>query len=147
MAAVVFALAVVVLRWGQRQQTRRALNHLDGRLLTDIGLTAQGASLEGKKPPGSARPPRQTNHPNAKRLANTAGLPVCAKSWISAWLFVKFDNSLFIDAFLTTKITCKLPATTFGALRLLSKPFAPLLFITPSIVSTSSPPAAAVYKA
>jgi uncharacterized protein YjiS (DUF1127 family) len=50
MAAVVFALAVVVLRWEQRQQTRRALNHLDGRLLTDIGLTAQGASLEGKKP-------------------------------------------------------------------------------------------------
>lgn len=48
-ASAVFALAVTVLKWEQRRQTRRALTHLDRHMLDDIGLTHTEARLEGKK--------------------------------------------------------------------------------------------------
>jgi len=49
LARVVFALAVTVLKWEQRQQTRRALNRLDPHMLADIGLSPQDARMECKK--------------------------------------------------------------------------------------------------
>lgn len=49
LASVVFALAVTVLKWEQRQQTRRALSRLDAHLLADIGLNARAAQAEAKK--------------------------------------------------------------------------------------------------
>ncbi len=48
-ATVVFALAVTVLKWEQRRQTRRALKHLDKHMLRDIGLSHKEAQLECKK--------------------------------------------------------------------------------------------------
>lgn len=48
-AAAVFALAVTVLKWEQRQQTRRALKHLDPHMLNDIGLSARAAQAEASK--------------------------------------------------------------------------------------------------
>jgi uncharacterized protein YjiS (DUF1127 family) len=45
-ATVVFALAVTVLKWEQRRQTRRALSHLDTHILKDIGLTQDEAKIE-----------------------------------------------------------------------------------------------------
>jgi uncharacterized protein YjiS (DUF1127 family) len=48
-ATVVFALAVTVLKWEQRRQTRRALKHLDKHMLTDIGLSHDEARMECKK--------------------------------------------------------------------------------------------------
>ncbi|WP_415233720.1 DUF1127 domain-containing protein, partial [Pseudorhodobacter sp.] len=39
LVAPVFALAVTVLKWGQRQKTRRTLQRLDAHLLKDIGLS------------------------------------------------------------------------------------------------------------
>ena len=48
-AAAVFALAVTVLKWEQRQQTRRALKRLDAHMLEDIGLSARAAQAEGDK--------------------------------------------------------------------------------------------------
>ena len=49
LAAAVFALAVTVLKWEQRQQTRRALKRLDAHLLDDIGLSKRAAQAEGDK--------------------------------------------------------------------------------------------------
>lgn len=49
LATVVFALAVTILKWEQRQQTRRMLKRLDARMLDDIGLTHHEAELEYKK--------------------------------------------------------------------------------------------------
>ena len=48
-ATVVFALAVTVLKWEQRQQTRRALRKLDTHLMADIGLSPDDARMECKK--------------------------------------------------------------------------------------------------
>lgn len=48
-ANAVFALAVTVLKWEQRQQTRRALRRLDPHMLADIGLSYDEARLECKK--------------------------------------------------------------------------------------------------
>jgi uncharacterized protein YjiS (DUF1127 family) len=48
-ATAVFALAVTVLKWEQRQQTRRALKRLDAHMLNDIGLTQSDAQSECKK--------------------------------------------------------------------------------------------------
>ncbi len=48
-AAAVFALAVTVLKWEQRQQTRRALKRLDAHMLDDIGLSQRAAQLEANK--------------------------------------------------------------------------------------------------
>ncbi len=49
LVAPVFALAVTVLKWGQRQKTRRTLQRLDAHLLKDIGLSARDAHVESKK--------------------------------------------------------------------------------------------------
>lgn len=49
LAAAVFALAVTVLKWEQRQQTRRALKRLDAHLLDDIGLSKRHADAESGK--------------------------------------------------------------------------------------------------
>lgn len=48
-ANAVFALAVTVMKWEQRHQTRRALMRLDPHLLKDIGVSAQVAEVEYKK--------------------------------------------------------------------------------------------------
>ncbi|WP_022703808.1 DUF1127 domain-containing protein [Pseudorhodobacter ferrugineus] len=48
-ANAVFALAVTVLAWEQRQQTRRALKRLDAQRLVDIGLSQDQARAECKK--------------------------------------------------------------------------------------------------
>jgi uncharacterized protein YjiS (DUF1127 family) len=50
MASAVFALAVTILKWEQRKQTRRALTRLDAHLLADIGLTPRDAQCECSKP-------------------------------------------------------------------------------------------------
>jgi uncharacterized protein YjiS (DUF1127 family) len=49
-ATAVFALAVTVLKWEQRKQTRRALQRLDAHMLKDIGLTPLEAHTECTKP-------------------------------------------------------------------------------------------------
>lgn len=49
MANAVFALAVTVLKWEQRQQTRRALKRLGADRLADIGLSQDQAQAECKK--------------------------------------------------------------------------------------------------
>lgn len=49
-ASAVFALAVTILKWEQRKQTRRALMRLDDHLLKDVGLTPHAAHLEYNKP-------------------------------------------------------------------------------------------------
>jgi len=49
LAQTVFALAVTVLKWEQRQQTRRALRKLDAHMLADIGFSADDARMECKK--------------------------------------------------------------------------------------------------
>ncbi|SEN97581.1 protein of unknown function [Pseudorhodobacter antarcticus] len=49
LAAVVFAIAMVVLKWEQRQATRRALTRLDAHLLADVGLAGCVAHAEGRK--------------------------------------------------------------------------------------------------
>jgi uncharacterized protein YjiS (DUF1127 family) len=56
-AAVVFALAVTVLQWEQRQHSRRALKRPDAHMLKDIGLSRMDAMAEGAKPFG--RPENQ----------------------------------------------------------------------------------------
>lgn len=48
-AAAVFALAVTVLKWEQRRQTRRALKRLDAHMLNDIGLSKYAAEAEADK--------------------------------------------------------------------------------------------------
>lgn len=48
-AAAVFALAVTVLKWEQRQSTRRALKRLEPHMLHDIGLTDVAARVEANK--------------------------------------------------------------------------------------------------
>lgn len=50
LANAVFALAVTVMTWEQRQQTRRALKRLDAARLADIGLSQDDARNECKKP-------------------------------------------------------------------------------------------------
>jgi len=50
LATLMFALAVTVLKWEQRRQTRRALRHLSGAHLRDIGLDASSAGSEAGKP-------------------------------------------------------------------------------------------------
>jgi uncharacterized protein YjiS (DUF1127 family) len=49
LAAVVFAIAVTVLKWEQRQATRRALRRLDAHLLADVGLSGRLAQTEARK--------------------------------------------------------------------------------------------------
>lgn len=49
-ATAVFALAVTILKWEQRQQTRRALKRLDQHMLHDIGLSHRDAQNEARKP-------------------------------------------------------------------------------------------------
>jgi len=49
LARTVFALAVTLLKWEQRQQTRRALRKLDPHMLADIGMSANDARIECKK--------------------------------------------------------------------------------------------------
>jgi uncharacterized protein YjiS (DUF1127 family) len=48
-ASAVFALAVTILKWEQRRQTRRALSHLDKHMLSDIGLNQHEAEMEHQK--------------------------------------------------------------------------------------------------
>lgn len=48
-ATAVFALAVTILKWEQRQQTRRALKRLDDHMLRDIGLSQVEAQMECRK--------------------------------------------------------------------------------------------------
>ncbi len=48
-ATAVFALAVTVLKWEQRQHTRRALRKLDAHMLADIGMSPDDARMECKK--------------------------------------------------------------------------------------------------
>lgn len=50
LATVVFALAVTVLKWEQRRQTRGALRRLSDHHLRDIGLDATRAGNEASKP-------------------------------------------------------------------------------------------------
>ncbi|MGB3279476.1 MAG: DUF1127 domain-containing protein [Pseudorhodobacter sp.] len=50
LAAVAFALAVTILKWEQRRQSRRALKRLNSYMLKDIGLTREDADLECDKP-------------------------------------------------------------------------------------------------
>jgi uncharacterized protein YjiS (DUF1127 family) len=50
LATVVFALAVTVLKWEQRRQTRSALRNLSAHHLRDIGLFADEARQEATKP-------------------------------------------------------------------------------------------------
>jgi uncharacterized protein YjiS (DUF1127 family) len=50
LATMVFALAVTVLKWEQRRQTRSALRHLSAHHLRDIGVDRQDAQSEGAKP-------------------------------------------------------------------------------------------------
>ena len=50
LATLAFGLAVTVLKWSQRRQTRRALYNLSADHLRDIGLDATRAGAEAAKP-------------------------------------------------------------------------------------------------
>lgn len=45
-----FSLALTVLAWETRRQTRVSLSRLDPHLLKDIGLSERAAALEAEKP-------------------------------------------------------------------------------------------------
>jgi uncharacterized protein YjiS (DUF1127 family) len=50
LANVVFTLAVSVLKWEERRQTRRSLKQLDAHMLRDIGISQAEAHAEATKP-------------------------------------------------------------------------------------------------
>lgn len=50
LSRVALAIAMAVVTWEQRRQTRVAISHLDGHLLRDIGLTPDQAVHEARKP-------------------------------------------------------------------------------------------------
>jgi uncharacterized protein YjiS (DUF1127 family) len=49
-ANVIFAVAVLVMKWEQRRMTRRALRRMDAHLLDDIGFSAEAAQAESTRP-------------------------------------------------------------------------------------------------
>lgn len=50
LSRMALAIAMAVVTWEQRRQTRVAISHLDAHLLRDIGLTPDQAAGEARKP-------------------------------------------------------------------------------------------------
>lgn len=48
-SALVLRFAVVLVKWAERRQTRRALSRLDPHLLDDVGLTPGKAAYESRR--------------------------------------------------------------------------------------------------